>query len=51
MEDLICYCLGYSRADIEADVTPKGESRIYQRILAEKKANGCDCATKNPKGR
>lgn len=49
--DLICYCLGYTRRDIEQDVIKNGRSLILEKIAAEKKAGGCDCSTKNPKGR
>jgi hypothetical protein len=49
--DLICYCFGYTRRDIEQDVIKNGRSLILEKIAAEKKAGGCDCSTKNPKGR
>ena len=49
--DLICYCFGYTRLDIEQDFIKNGRSLIMDRISAEKKAGGCDCAHKNPKGR
>lgn len=51
MESLICYCFGYSAADIEDDVRRNGKSTILERIVREKKAGGCHCVTKNPKGR
>jgi hypothetical protein len=47
----ICYCFGYTRRDIEQDFFKNGHSLILEKISAEKKAGGCDCATKNPKGR
>jgi hypothetical protein len=47
----ICYCFGYTRRDIEQDLINNGRSLILEKILAEKKAGGCDCAAKNPKGR
>ena len=50
-KELVCYCFGYTVADIAADVAEHGRSRIMERIMAEKKAGGCHCATKNPKGR
>ena len=49
--DLICYCFGYTRRDIEQDLIKNGRSLILEKISAEKKAGGCDCAAKNPKGR
>lgn len=51
MESLICYCFGYTVSDIERDVLANGKSTIIDRIMSEKKADGCQCATKNPKGR
>ena len=51
MEGLICYCFGYTAADIERDIAMNGKSTIMERILSEKKAGGCQCATKNPTGR
>jgi len=50
--DLVCYCFGYTRKDIEKDyLDNNGRSTILERITLEKKAGGCDCARKNPKGR
>jgi len=51
MEGQICFCFGYSAADIRADVRAHGHSTIMARILSEKKGGGCRCAEKNPKGR
>lgn len=51
MNDLICYCFGYTATDIAKDVMENGKSTIMDRILSEKKAGGCQCAIKNPKGR
>ena len=50
-DNLICYCFEYTKVDIEKDYTTHGRSLIMEKIAAEKKAGGCDCATKNPKGR
>ena len=49
--ELICYCFGYSAADIERDILNNGRSTIIERILDEKKAGGCQCKEMNPKGR
>ena len=49
--NLICYCFEYTKDDIEQDFTNHGRSLIMEKIAAEKKGGGCDCATKNPKGR
>jgi len=51
LDDLICYCFGYTVNDIEQDFIKTGRSLIIEKIAAEKKAGGCDCANKNPKGR
>lgn len=51
MEDLICYCFNYTTADIDRDVVVNRKSTILERILREKKAGGCQCAIRNPKGR
>jgi len=48
---LICYCFEYSVDDIEQDFIKYGRSMIIEKIAAEKKSSGCDCAIKNPKGR
>ncbi len=50
-EDLICFCFGHTRNDIEQDFLTNGRSTITARIAAEKKIGGCDCGTQNPKGR
>ena len=49
-EDLVCFCFGYTRNDIEQDFFKNGRSIIIAKIAGEKKTGGCDCATKNPKG-
>jgi hypothetical protein len=51
LDDLVCYCFGYSVNDIEKDFIKNERSLIIEKIAAEKKAGGCDCAKKNPKGR
>jgi hypothetical protein len=50
-EEFICYCFRHTAADIVRDVRMHGRSTILEEILAAKKAGGCQCATKNPKGR
>ena len=51
MEELVCYCFKYTLSDIQSDVKKHGKSTIEERIASEKKAGGCQCETKNPKGR
>jgi len=51
MNDLVCYCFEYTRDMIEQDFIENGRSLIMEKIAAEKRTGGCDCATKNPKGR
>lgn len=50
-EEQICYCFNYTAEDIEQDARDHGRSTILEKILQEKQAGGCQCATKNPKGR
>jgi hypothetical protein len=51
IDNLICYCFDYTKNDIEQDFIRNGRSLIMEKIAAEKKAGGCDCANKNPKRR
>lgn len=50
MTDLICYCFEYTAEDIKKDFLKNGKSLIMDKIIIEKKAGGCNCAVKNPKG-
>ena len=50
MDNLICHCFKYTESDIEADIIKHRKSTIEERIKAKKKAGGCQCVTKNPKG-
>jgi len=50
-DDLVCHCFQYTRKQIEEDWLQNGRSTILEKIAREKKAGGCDCANKNPKGR
>jgi len=45
-KELVCYCFGYTREDIEQDFAKNHKSLIMDKIAAEKKAGGCDCATR-----
>ncbi len=49
--EYICYCFHHTAEDIEQDVKENGKSLIMEKIITEKKAGGCNCKTKNPKGR
>jgi hypothetical protein len=51
MNDLICYCFGYSEEDIRKDYKANGKSTIMEKIQTEKKFGNCQCATKNPTGK
>jgi len=52
MVNLICYCFGYTYADIMKDVREnQGRSLIIERILSEKGKGACNCAATNPRGR
>jgi hypothetical protein len=48
---MLCYCFGFTRAQMERDVAERGESTIPDRIAAEIRAGTCDCKRKNPSGR
>jgi hypothetical protein len=50
-DDLVCFCFKYMKRDIENDFRENGRSLIYERIAAEKKSAGCNCASLNPKGK
>ncbi len=47
-KQLICYCFGYTRHDLEQDFIKNGKSTIMENIMAEKRLGGCQCATQNP---
>ncbi len=49
--DLVCHCFHFTRGQIEKDYVDNAHSTILEKIRNEKKAGGCDCARKNPKGR
>lgn len=49
-DDLVCYCFNYTKKQIENDYIDNGRSVILEKIAFEKKAGGCDCTHKNPKG-
>ena len=51
LSEKICYCFDYTVDDILKDIETNGKSTIVERIAAEKKKGGCQCAIKNPKGR
>jgi hypothetical protein len=50
-DDLVCYCFGYTKRDIEKEYLDNGRSLIYEKIVFEKKAGGCNCTKKNPEKR
>lgn len=47
----VCYCFGFTRKDIENEITETGRSTIAERITAEVKAGNCACEVKNPSGK
>jgi len=51
MNDLVCYCFGHTAEDIRKDVEENGASTIMEKIMAEKREGGCNCADTNPNGR
>ena len=51
MDELICYCFGFTAEDIRRDRRANGRSTIMEKIRREKNLGVCRCATKNPRGR
>ncbi|OGO38604.1 MAG: hypothetical protein A2147_06495 [Chloroflexi bacterium RBG_16_57_8] len=52
MTETVCYCFGYTDADIVDDVLGHGgRSTMLERITEAKKNGVCNCEAKNPKGR
>ena len=50
--EMICYCFGYSEADIANDVIRhNGRSTIMEMITENKKNGMCQCGIYNPKKR
>jgi hypothetical protein len=48
----ICYCFGYTDADIVDDILRnQGRSSILEKITEAKKNGACQCDIKNPKKR
>jgi hypothetical protein len=46
----LCYCFGFSRADVRGELAPGGRCTIPARIAAEIRAGRCACEIKNPSG-
>ncbi len=46
----LCYCFGYSLADIVQDLAERGTTNIPAVISAEIKAGRCACEVRNPQG-
>jgi hypothetical protein len=46
----LCYCFGFSRADVREELASGGQCTIPARIAAEIRARRCACAIKNPSG-
>jgi hypothetical protein len=47
----VCYCFGFTRRDIENEITATGRSTVGERISAEVKQGNCACEVKNPSGK
>jgi hypothetical protein len=46
----LCYCFGFSRADVEREIAQTSSCTIPERIAAEVRAGRCACEIKNPSG-
>ena len=51
MNNLICFCFGYSAEDILVDFKKNGRSTIMEKIMSEKSLGSCRWGKLNPKGR
>jgi hypothetical protein len=47
----VCYCFGFTRKDIQKEITETGDSTVANRVSAEVKAGTCACEVKNPSGK
>ena len=46
----LCYCFGYTLANVQQDLAARGNTDIPATIAAEIKAGHCACEVKNPQG-
>jgi hypothetical protein len=46
----LCYCFGFSRADVRRQVAERRDLDITARITADVRAGRCSCEVKNPSG-
>ncbi len=46
----LCYCFGYDRKDVRADIRRKGDTDIQEIITARMRAGECTCEVTNPSG-
>jgi CopZ-like zinc binding protein len=46
----LCYCFGYSRADVRREMEEHGRTEVLQRVKAEVEGGFCACEVKNPSG-
>jgi hypothetical protein len=46
----LCYCFGFSRGDVRAEIAATGTTTIPTRIAAEIRAGRCACEVRNPSG-
>ena len=50
-DDLVCYCLGISREEIEREAAGEAPPEIDGRVRALIKTGECTCETSNPSGK
>lgn len=46
----LCYCFGFTRADVLRELAETGSCGIPGRIEASIRASGCECVRRNPSG-
>src|ERR1700730_1639732 len=47
----VCYCFGFTRKDIENEISETGRSTVANRIKTEVNAGNCACEVRNPSGK
>jgi len=45
-----CYCFGWTKEKIQAEISQSGETNALQDIKAKMKNPGCSCEILNPSG-
>ena len=46
----LCYCFGFTLADVRREIAETGKCTVPARIAAAMRESGCQCEVKNPSG-